>query len=219
MKITRLFFGTLFFALYAWMSVVPLAAQETTETSQIERLRAAVIERDTRVVELEKQLAGLQQQSLGDEANAKIKAEKLKTTLAYEQSLQAYYVSNRKLREQQQAGFAWQRKAADWILVLVVIITLSGIVFSGFELYTAIRTPISSLQAPATANNQPITQQAVTTIDISATSLKITSAVIGLIVLGFSMAFLYLFLDKVYGIELIDLSGSRQAVAMQGSAK
>ena len=201
------------------MSVVPLAAQETTQNSQIDRLRAAVIERDTRVVELEKQLADLQQASLGEEARAKISAERLKTSLAYEQSMQAYYVSNRMLREQQHAGFAWQRKAADWILVLVVIITLSGIIFSGFELYTAIRTPFSSHQLQPADDSQPATQQAVTTIDISATNLKITSAVIGLIVLGFSMAFLYLFLDKVYGIELIDLSGSKQAVAIQSSKK
>ncbi len=188
-----------------------LAAAQTIDEKQeiLERLKAAVIERDTKVNELQTKLSQLQQRNQSSYVSDKLLKAREQTLLVYEVALRAHYHSNIKLLEQQQAGFDWQRRAANWILVLVILVTTSGILFSGFELYSAATLPFSVRQAK-NSEGKEVPTAGNTEIEISLNSLKITTAVIGLVVLIISMAFLYLFLDKVYGIEVIDVTAGSQ---------
>ncbi len=87
--------------------------------------------------------------------------------------------------------FLWQRRASEFLLWLVVAVVISGICFSGIQLWRA-----SSLSGTSTDS----------TIEIAAQKIKVTSSVVGVIVLTISIVFLYFFLIEVYRVKVIDLA-------------
>ncbi len=82
--------------------------------------------------------------------------------------------------------FEWQGDASIVLLYLVVFIALIGIIFSGFQLWKAYK-----LSDP----------QPETTLEVSAGKIRITSSVVGIIILTISLGFMYLFLQEVYPIR------------------
>jgi len=93
-----------------------------------------------------------------------------------------YYQSS---LEHRVAVFAWQATAAKLIFALVALLVLSGLTFAAVQFYVALRSG-----APAVAQELELTLQAV----------KIRSQFLGVITLGLSLAFFYLYLWKVYPI-------------------
>lgn len=91
-----------------------------------------------------------------------------------------------------------QRKSSYVILALVVIVTLAGLGFAGYQLVRG---------APNSASKQPQS-----TIVWSATGLKVASSVGGLSVLGFSLAFLSMYIHEVYRIDVLRLANSKDVV-------
>ena len=89
--------------------------------------------------------------------------------------------------------FQWQRTASERLLWLVVVVVLAGVVFSGYQLWRASKT-----------NDLP----ADSTIEIAAQKIKITSSVVGVIVLAISIIFFYFFLIEVYRVKVIDMESS-----------
>lgn len=87
--------------------------------------------------------------------------------------------------------FLWQRRASEFLLWLVVTVVISGISFSGIQLWRA-----SSLLGISTDS----------TIEIAAQKIKVTSSVVGVIVLTISIIFLYFFLIEVYRVKIVDLA-------------
>jgi hypothetical protein len=81
--------------------------------------------------------------------------------------------------------YHWEMTASSVILWLTVVVVVCGLVFSGMQLWHAMK----------------VGQNTDGTWEISATGMKITSAVVGLIVLAMSIAFVYLFLDRVYPVK------------------
>jgi hypothetical protein len=69
-----------------------------------------------------------------------------------------------------------------WIVVLVVF---AGVGFSGFQLYHAAR----------------LGQKTDGTFEVSATGMKVTSTIVGVLILAMSIAFMLIFVDKVYTIR------------------
>jgi hypothetical protein len=81
-----------------------------------------------------------------------------------------------------------QRWASYAILFLVVIVVLSGISFAGIQLWKSI----------SAAGVQPTTD-----LELSAAQVRITSNIVGVIVLTISLVFLYIFTTEVYPIHLV----------------
>jgi len=90
------------------------------------------------------------------------------------------------LMEHRRGVFAWQLIASYMVLAIVVVVTLAGIGFSAAQLINALRL------------SQP---QGNIDLEISASKVRITSSVVGVVVLTLSIVFLYLFLDRIYEIR------------------
>ncbi len=152
-----------------------------------------------------------------------------KSVQSYYESLVSLNQNGDRLREHQQKVFAWQIKAANCLLVVVMIISLSGVLFAGYEMLSARRliasgvtsgekSTINAVAAAIADNAQLPAGQApengaqnggvspATTITIEPTKIHITSAVIGIIILGLSLGFLYLFLKEVYAIKVFEIT-------------
>ncbi len=120
-------------------------------------------------------------------------------SMAYERAQIEQYEHAIKLMNHTSDVFAWQSTAANVVLGLVVVMVLAGLSFSALQLHKAMQM------------NVP---QSTTELEISASKIRVTSSVIGIVVLCLSFAFLYVFLHEVFTIKPISLNDSR-AVAIK----
>lgn len=95
--------------------------------------------------------------------------------------------------------FEWQRSASEKLLWLVICVVVSGVVFSGYQLWRASRT--SELGGESS-------------IEIEIRKVKVTSSIVGVIVLAISIVFFYFFLIEVYHINVVDLSSGEEKPAI-----
>jgi hypothetical protein len=95
------------------------------------------------------------------------------------------------------------------LLVVVLAVVGSGLYFSYMQLRTAL-TAGSSTVEPATASTAdaarprpgPSALDSATNLELSASGVKITSSIAGVIILAMSLGFFYLYLKEVYPIKL-----------------
>ena len=105
-----------------------------------------------------------------------------KTQALYEQSMQDYYAYRSKGLAHRSAVFEWQLFSAKLIFVIVVFLVVCGIVFAAIQFKAGM--PSAS-----------------TEVELSAKGLKVSSPVLGVIILTISLAFFYLYLLHVYPVE------------------
>lgn len=91
--------------------------------------------------------------------------------------------------------FAWQLFSTKIIFYAVLILVFIGIFFSGIQFYKSIRR--QSLPG-ADDKDDPITE-----FEASTSGIKVSSPVLGVIILVISLAFFYLYLVYVYPITEI----------------
>lgn len=117
------------------------------------------------------------------------------STLAmYQNAMYAYYeyrVSGFKHRKD---VFAWQLYSSKLIFWSVLLLVISGISFSGIQFYKSMR------KSDAAVSNETETT---TEFEASAKGIKVSSPVLGVIILVISLAFFYLYLVYVYPISEI----------------
>jgi hypothetical protein len=82
--------------------------------------------------------------------------------------------------------FHAQRIASYVILLLVFVVVTSGILFAGFQLWKSV-----SLAGVQASND----------LEISAAKVRVTSSVVGIVVLAISLAFLFIYTREVYTIK------------------
>lgn len=119
----------------------------------------------------------------------------------------AYYDYLARINEVQINKFVWQDRASEVTLWLVVIVVVSGLAMSAFQLWIAFHRPDHSTD---------------TTIDLSAQNFRVTSSVVGIVVLIISIGFLFLFLREVYNIKMVSIAedpGSAGAAAPASQQK
>lgn len=114
-----------------------------------------------------------------------LKSDRYKTEEQYHKK---YYEHLEKKLDINLSGFEWQQKAANYLMFLVVIVVLTGLVFSGYQIWKASRIKDFGESS---------------SIELSVQKIKITSSVVGIIVLTISIAFFYLFLIEVYRVKLV----------------
>lgn len=117
------------------------------------------------------------------------------STLAmYQNAMYAYYeyrVSGFKHRKD---VFAWQLYSSKLIFWSVLLLVLSGISFSGIQFYKSMR------KSDAAEVNE---SETTTEFEASAKGIKVSSPVLGVIILVISLAFFYLYLVYVHPISEI----------------
>ena len=113
----------------------------------------------------------------------------------YRDAMYAYY-------EYRVSGFQHRKKVFDWqlfssklIFWSVLLLVFSGITFSGIQFY-------KSMIGDSVAAGEP-SESSVTEFEASAKGIKVTSPVLGVIILVISLAFFYLYLIYVYPIKEI----------------
>jgi cell division septal protein FtsQ len=89
--------------------------------------------------------------------------------------------------------FEWQLRSSRIIFWVVLGLVAVGLIFSGIQFWKALRVrrPISKAER----------REMQTELEISTRGVRVSSTVLGVIILVISLAFLYLFLVHVYPIE------------------
>lgn len=87
--------------------------------------------------------------------------------------------------------YEWQRFSTIIIFYIVILLVFSGMAFSGIQFFKSYKT--------IGTNTEPDTPSE---LEISLKGIKVTSSVLGVIILVISLAFFYLYLVHVYPINL-----------------
>ncbi len=115
-----------------------------------------------------------------------------KGTAALRSSLTAYYNYRTEGFDHRRRVFAWQLLSSKVIFVLVVFLVSVGVYFSWLQFHIGLRGGSGTGEASPD-----------TTFEATATGIKVSSPVLGVIILVISLAFFYLYLVYVYKIEEI----------------
>ncbi|PCR96093.1 hypothetical protein CP336_13915 [Pseudomonas fluorescens] len=107
-------------------------------------------------------------------------------------------------REQARSQIEWQLTTTKLIFAVVVCITLSGVIFCWVQF---LRVGVGR------------TKTAVADLEISAAGIKVTSPVLGVVVLALSLVFFYLYLQFVYPIRVVGEVGGNPIASTQSASK
>ena len=132
------------------------------------------------------------------------------TLHAMQRSIRAYYDYRFHGFEHRKAVFAWQLLSSRIIFGIVVLLVGVGIYFSWIQFTAGMRAkpgpPSGAAAAKAadeSADHPAPPASSVTTFEASKAGIKVSSPVLGVILLVISLAFFYLYLVYVYPIEEI----------------
>lgn len=117
------------------------------------------------------------------------------TMAIYQDAMYAYYEYRVSGFDHRKQVFAWQLFSSKLIFWSVLLLVLSGICFSGIQFYKSIRKEQTEGEATP--------EDSVTEFEASAKGIKVTSPVLGVIILVISLVFFYLYLVYVYPIKEI----------------
>jgi hypothetical protein len=101
--------------------------------------------------------------------------------------------------------YAWQSTSTKMIFVLVIVVVFSGLYLSWMQFHFAhtasFRTTAANTESrtSVTDPHKP-TEGTRTDLELSSRGLRISSSVIGLVILALSIAFFFLYLNYVYPI-------------------
>jgi hypothetical protein len=96
----------------------------------------------------------------------------------YALSMRSYYIYYSSALEHRRAAFDWQLRSAQISFYVVLVLVLSGLVFAGIQFARGKDEKVSS-----------------------SNGLEMSSPVLGVIILGLSLAFFYLYIIHVYPIH------------------
>jgi len=117
-----------------------------------------------------------------------------------------FYISSLQHRRR---VFDWQHASSIIIFWVVIIIVFIGLIFSGIQFYISMQSSLAGKKKRRTKNalaeSQPETVEShspeVAEFEASLQGIKVKSSVLGIIILGISLAFFYLYLAHVYPIS------------------
>lgn len=112
----------------------------------------------------------------------------------YQNAMYAYYEYRVSGFAHRKDVFAWQLFSTKFIFWCVLFLVFSGICFSAIQFYKSMSREEIDGQPPS---------ESITEFEASASGVKITSPVLGVIILVISLAFFYLYLVYVYPISEI----------------
>jgi len=108
---------------------------------------------------------------------------------AQQQAIHEYFRHVTESNEHQRRVFRWQLLSAKIIFVVVTLLVISGIYFAAVQFHHGLRS------------GKPSDQD--TEFEASLTGFKVSSPVLGVVILTLSLAFFYLYLVHVYPIEFV----------------
>lgn len=136
-------------------------------------------------------------------ASSASSAQATASSVAYEKYLASFYDQESRFRDSYLRISAWQIFAANCVLALVMLLSISGVVFAGFQLWTAAKLA----HTDATTVN----------LEVSRKSVRLQTSVVGIVILVISGGFLILFLHDVYRIDIVTPESEPHAAAANPS--
>jgi hypothetical protein len=124
------------------------------------------------------------------------------TNQAFLEAMGEYYRYRTSGLRHRSRVFEWQLLSSKVIFATVLALVGAGMLFAWIQFRAGLRRPQTEPPGSATAEVAGAAA-AVTQIDLSATSVKVSSPVLGVIILVISLAFFYLYLVYVYPISEI----------------
>lgn len=142
------------------------------------------------------------------------------TRAEYQKALQAYYDYHRSGLEHRKKVFEWQLLSSKIIFVVVIILVLSGVYFSSIQFHSSLRAARYAEErmqayeqgvadgerpnAPEFHRDESVKDEyPITHLEASLQGIKVSSPVLGVIILALSFLFFYLYLKYVYPINEI----------------
>jgi hypothetical protein len=183
-----LLFGLIFGSLGTSMAFGEEAAKtessrsEVTPTSQQLQTQISILQDQLKKISGEN--AALRQQP-----SATMDPDLLKAYVKAKQREYSYYTE---LMDANVQTFYAQEIASYVILILVFMVVVSGVLFSGFQLWKSVSIGVQS-------NSE---------FELSAGKVRVTSSVVGIVVLTISLVFLFIYTQQVYQIKLLDTGPS-----------
>lgn len=174
----RVAFAAIFFglAIFFVLAGTPARADDTNSEPTVAQLHTQIDIMKDQVQKLQKANADLQAQSAAanqDLYNAWVQLQKKQY---------GYYGE---LMDSNVKTFFAQQIASYVVLFLVFVVVSAGIIFSGFQLWKGVATGV----------------QSDTNLEISAASVRVTSSVVGVVVLTISLVFLFIYAHEIYHIK------------------
>jgi hypothetical protein len=117
---------------------------------------------------------------------AQVSAQNSALAQKYQEALLAQYSENIDLMKVVVHIYKWQLNASTILLWTVIVVVASGVILSAVQMLTATKLDQSSFEA-------------------SFKSIKITSSIVGLLVLAMSLGLLLIFVRYVYKIEPVSV--------------
>lgn len=125
--------------------------------------------------------------------NANLDAMKSPLQQKYAQYQMQHYDELIALSQHRVNVFRWQERASEVMLWVVVLVVIAGLAFSAIQLFDALRV------GRDTNGN----------IELSAQGIKVTSSVVGVVVLALSIAFVVIFVNQIYSVQVVHISGTK----------
>lgn len=116
-------------------------------------------------------------------------------------AFQSYYEYRTKGFEHRKRVFAWQLLSSKIIFVVVIFLVLVGVYFSWVQFHK--KMDDEKVGEPPSGASDVKKPEDVTTISASAKEIKVSSPVLGVIILVISLLFFYFYLVYVFPIEEI----------------
>ncbi|HEX3529867.1 MAG TPA: hypothetical protein VH988_22635 [Thermoanaerobaculia bacterium] len=104
----------------------------------------------------------------------------------YEEALRGYYTYRIEGYHHRQKVLEWQLEASKIIFTVVLLVVLAGVYFAAVQFHVGL--------------NHRTKELATTEIDASLKGIRISSHVLGVIILALSLAFFYCYLTYVYPV-------------------
>lgn len=123
------------------------------------------------------------------------------TRAAYLKAMQRFYEYRANGYSYRSRLFEWQLLSSRVIFVIVLLLVLAGIYFAAVQFHVAMIAARRNLLIPAGADAPAGPNPLATQFEISDKGVVINSSVLGVIILGLSLAFFYLYLVYVYPIQ------------------
>jgi hypothetical protein len=112
----------------------------------------------------------------------------------YSQAMQEYYEYQIAGLRHRQRVFAWQLLSSRIIFAVVIVLVFAGIGFAAMQFYVGLKR--------SSASNAP-PRSDITELEASLKGIRVSSPVLGVVILTLSLAFFYLYLVYVYPISEI----------------
>ena len=209
----RLIFA-LFISISLTSAVTPTVAQESrSDAEKISALEKALENADAKIKTLS---AIVEQYPIC--ATEETSESCIAVRERHNQHLIDRYDDAKLLRAHTRFVFRWQLLAAWAMLFMVLGVAGFGVFLSYQEVMATIRAPqdartqfasINNVEVKSAEETQAVAKQQ-TELVLSLQKLQLTSAVTGVIILGLSLGFLFLFLQYVFEIEPLDSQPSTE---------